>query len=554
MELAEITIDSFAGGGGASTGIEMALSALEAQGFEIDDTDVTIALNHNGAALAMHMANHPNTIHLEADIWTVDPRATTKGRPVGLAWASPDCTQFSRAKGGQPVSGKIRGLAWSVLHQAEQVMPRVLLLENVEEFQDWGPLIPGKGGFVPDPDRRGETFRKWVARFKKLGYRVEWKSLRACDYGAPTIRKRLYIIMRRDDEPIVWPKPTHGDPKSAAVRAGKLLPWRTAAEIIDWDLPCPSILMSNADAKEYTKATGRRIIRPLADNTMARIAAGVRRYVLESSDPFIVTCNHSGAGFRGQGLDDPFLTVAGARGAHGLVTPSMAPFITSYYGESDGRNDRAARIDEPLRTVTTEPRHGIVVPHLMTMRNSGKPYSAANEPTHTVTAGGASLNVVEAAIAPFITAHYSSDLGSPANAPMRTVTGIPKIDPVVSQLQIPPLTEEQIESAHRVAAFLRQHGAWDDREFVTVGDFVVVDIGMRMLTPRELARAQGFPEDYILAAPYQGGTLSETDQRHKIGNSVCPPVAKALVEANYRPRRASAPRPEQGWLFEKEAA
>jgi DNA (cytosine-5)-methyltransferase 1 len=300
----EMIIDSFAGGGGASTGIELALQAL---GFE--DPSVDIAINHNGPALAMHAANHPGTLHMESDIWTVDPLATTAGRPVGLLWASPDCRHFSRAKGSTPVSKKVRGLAWSIGHWAEQVHPRIIILENVEEFMTWGPTMIGpKGDDIPDPQRSGETFREWLARFKKAGYRVEWRVLRACDYGAPTIRKRLYIIMRRDGEPIVWPKPTHGAPTSPGVRAGKLKPWMTAAEIIDWSLPCPSILVTKEEARVYTKATRRQIVRPLAPNTLTRIAKGFRRYVLECEQPV---------------------------------------FMTSDYSESGGRNDRAAPGCEP---------------------------------------------------------------------------------------------------------------------------------------------------------------------------------------------------------------
>jgi DNA (cytosine-5)-methyltransferase 1 len=536
----EIVIDSFAGGGGASTGIEAALRAIGAEPGVVD-----IAINHNGAALAMHAANHPCTLHLAADIWTVDPLATTKGRPVGLLWGSPDCRHFSKAKGGAPVSDSVRGLAWTLAHWAEQVRPRLIFLENVEEFATWGPTITGpKGHLIADPDRVGETFRQWAARFKKLGYRVECRVLRACDFGAPTIRKRLYIIMRRDGEKIAWPKPTHGDPKSAAVRKGKRLPWRTAAEIIDWNRPCPSILMSRDEARAYTAATGTRVVRPLADNTMARIAAGVKRYVLEAAEPFIVTCNHSGNGFRGQGLAEPFVTVTKARDAHGLVMP----LLSAYYG-----SDQDTPVSDPLHTVTTKDRFGLIqvsAHHIMTMRNAGKPYSAADEPTHTVTAGGAGLTVVSA----FMIAHYGNDVGASIDRPVRTLTGIPKIEPVTCEGAIPPLSEEQIARAHQVADFLRAHGAWDDREFVTVGDYIVVDIGMRMLTPRELARAQGFPEDYVLAAPFNGGVLSESDQRHKIGNSVCPPVAAALVAANYQPRVASVERADQGWLFETEAA
>lgn len=517
--LQEIIVDSFAGGGGASTGIELALQAL---GY--DDAIVDFAINHNGAALAMHEVNHPGTVHMEADIWTVDPRASTKGKPVGLLWTSPDCTQFSRAKGGTPVSAKIRGLAWSVANWAEQVSPRVILLENVEEFLKWGPLMPHPtkpNELIADPSRAGETFKAWSSKFRKLGYKMEWRILKACDYGAPTIRRRLHIIMRRDGEKIVWPAPTHGNPNSHAVKSGKLLPWRTAAEIIDWWRPTPSILMSRDDAREYTRATGQRIKRPLEYKTMVRIAAGVLRYVLEAAKPFVVTCNHAGPNFRGESLDEPFVTVTKAWDAHGLAVPTLATFITSYYGETvDGRNDRAAAIDESIRTIATQPRHG----------------------------------VVEAAVAPFMAAHYSNDVGSPADAPTRTITGTPKVEPVAAQLHLPPLTEEQMASARKVAAFLREHDAWDDREFVTVGDYVMVDIGMRMLTPRELARAQGFPEDYVLAAPHKGGVLSETDQRHKIGNSVCPPVAAAIVAANYRPQLRTTIPADQGWLFEGEAA
>lgn len=263
--LQEIVVDSFAGGGGASTGIEAALRAVSA------DTDtVDVAINHSGAALAMHMANHPTTLHLESDIWTVDPLSVTKGRPVGLLWGSPDCRHFSRAKGTTPVSQKIRGLAWSLAHWAEQVQPRTIFLENVEEFQTWGPLNLGpKGTEVPDPARAGETFREWVTHFKRMGYRVEWKVLRACDYGAPTIRKRLYIIMRRDGEPIVWPKPTHGDPQSPAVCNGRLQAWVTAADIVDWSLPCPSDShdarrgsnLYRSDGTQVDPAAGRQHVR-----------------------------------------------------------------------------------------------------------------------------------------------------------------------------------------------------------------------------------------------------------------------------------------------------
>lgn len=512
-KFSEIVVDSFAGGGGASTGIEMALQSMASSGVPMESTDVTVAINHNSTALAMHCANHPSTIHMEADIWTVDPLATTQGRPVGLFWASPDCTHHSRAKGGTPVSDNIRGLAWVVAHWAEMVMPRMIFLENVEEFEDWGPTMLSKKGRVPNPNRKGQTFKKWVGRFRKLGYRVDWRVLRACDYGAPTIRKRLFVIMRRDNQPIVWPAPTHGDPKSLGVREGRLQPWRTAADIIDWALPGHSILMDREQAQEYKKITGFIVQRPLAFNTMARIAAGVKRYILSAAEPFVVTCIDRGENFRGQNLGEPSKTVASERQSYCLGMP----FVTTYYGQrDDGTNDRGSSLAVPLPTVTTANRHGVV---------------------HA-----------------FLTSHQTHDPhGVPVDVPLRTITGIPKTDPVIVTSVLPPLTLELTERARRVAGFLRAHGQWDEREFVTVGQYVVIDIGMRMLTPRELARAQGFPDDYILAAPYNDGILSESDQRHKIGNSVSPPVAAALVAANYVPQIREANRADQQWLFEESA-
>jgi DNA (cytosine-5)-methyltransferase 1 len=276
--MAEIIVDSFAGGGGASTGIEIALGRSP-----------DIAINHDAVALAMHEVNHPATKHLTSDIWSVDPLTATGGRPVGLLWASPDCKHFSKAKGGKPVEKKIRGLAWVVVHWANVVSPRVIILENVEEFSTWGPLGADN---KPCPVQKGVIFRRWLSELEGLGYAVEWRELRACDYGAPTIRKRLFLIARRDGLPIVWPDQTHGDPKSDAVKQGRLKPWRTAAEIIDWSLPCPSIFATSAEIMaEY----GLRAVRPLQAATMARIAKGVKRYVLDAARPFIVNLTHQGA-------------------------------------------------------------------------------------------------------------------------------------------------------------------------------------------------------------------------------------------------------------------
>lgn len=295
----ELIVDSFAGGGGASTGIEMALGRSP-----------DFAINHDDVALSMHRANHPKTSHLPHNIWKVDPSALCAGRPVGLLWASPDCKHFSKAKGGKPVEKSIRDLAWVIVRWAKQVKPRVILMENVEEFVTWGPLGPDSR---PCPKRKGEEFQRWIRELKRLGYKVEWREMRACDHGAPTIRKRFFLIARRDGKPIVWPKPTHGDPKSEDVKAGKLLPWRVAAEVIDWSLPCPSIFLT----KEEARVIGAK--RPLAEATMARIAKGVKRYVLDAAEPFLVSLTHHG-GDRNEAVSEPFKTITGAhRGEKALI-------------------------------------------------------------------------------------------------------------------------------------------------------------------------------------------------------------------------------------------
>ena len=298
----EIIVDSFAGGGGASLGIEMALGRSP-----------DVAINHDADALAMHEVNHPATLHLNSNIWAIDPDSVEPGRPIGLMWASPDCKHHSKAKGGKPLSRNIRDLAWVVVLWAERRRPRVICLENVEEFRDWGPLGDDDR---PILEKRGQTFDKWVGSLRKLGYRVEHRELRACDYGAPTIRKRPFLIARCDGAPIVWPKPTHGDPKSADVKAARLLPWRTAAEIIDWSRPCHSIFLT----RDEGRAVG--VNRPLAEATMARIAKGVKRYVLDAAEPFVV--RHFGESV-GSPIDAPIGTVtAGGGGKAGLIAPTLA--------------------------------------------------------------------------------------------------------------------------------------------------------------------------------------------------------------------------------------
>lgn len=646
----ELVIDCFAGGGGASEGMEMAMRDMRLAALLPEDhrCAVDIAINHDPKAIAMHAANHPRTMHLTADIWTADPLTVTGGIAVGALWASPDCRGFSKAKGGAPVSKSVRSLAWVVAHWAEQVRPREIYMENVEEFQDWCDLDPTSR---PDKNLKGKEFKRWVARFRRMGYRVEWKVLRANFFGAPTIRKRLYIMMRCDGEPIIWPQETHADPKSAEVAAGTKKAWPVAADILDFDRPCPSILMTKEEAKAYTKATGTKIIRPLAFNSEERIAKGTKRYVIDKGDDaFMAVLNHSGQHFRGQGLDEGVATVTRARDAHGLVVPHLmtmrnaakpfsgadeathtitaggaglasveaeiAPFLS--HGQHGGRS-RAA--DDPVHTVAASRKDTNQVAAVYVAQHNGGPRGAigrpadepastltvegsqqqvvsaflarqfgasighdAQEPNGTITAGGGGKTQVVSAhmismkgsdrrassveapanaataqgqhsgvVVPFLSAYYGVDQDTPMTDPMHTVPTKARFAHVEADVEVEPLTDAQLDSARKVAAFLRKYDCWDDREFVTLIirgiQYIIIDIGMRMLTPRELARAQGFRETYILAAPFNGGFLTETDQRHKIGNSVCPDMAFALFRNNYRPKPRLVVDNDQGWLF-----
>lgn len=534
--LTGLIVDSFAGGGGASTGIEWALGRSP-----------DVAIDHNAEALAMHAANHPATLHLCENVWKIDPAECTKGRDVDLLWASPDCRHHSRAKGGRPVSVSVRGLADVVLVWARVARPRVICLENVVEFADWGPL--GQDG-RPCPLRRGEEFRRWVRALEHLGYVVEWRELRACDYGAPTIRNRFFLVARCDGQPIVWPAPTHGDPKSEAVKSGARQPWRTAAEIIDWSLPCPSIFLTRDEAK----ALRLRVVRPLAEKTMARIARGFRRYVLDRPEPFIVTAGvpFVSRGQHGGGnrpADAPLHTVTASDGDQNQV---VMPYLAQHNG---GVLGRAA--DAPLSTVATAGSHQQPVMAYLVPRygesDGQRPRARAIDcpaPSVVPTGNGAGL-----ICAPFMTAYYGTGEGAACDDPMRTATTRDRFALVQLEVAVPPPTDEGMAGARRVAEFLRAQGVWDGPgDVVTVGPYVVVDIGMRMLTPRELARAQGFPDTYILDAPHAGARLTETAQRHKIGNSVSPYPAAALVRANMIDALAMPPAPRRRAHFPPELA
>ncbi|MCB5201902.1 DNA cytosine methyltransferase [Neorhizobium sp. T786] len=409
-------VDSFAGGGGASTGIEMALGRSP-----------DIAINHNPAALALHAANHPQTLHLSENVWKVDPLDHLAGRHIGLMHFSPDCKHFSKAKGGKPVERNIRDLAWIIPGWVERIQKSggridVITMENVEEFKDYGPLVPTERGLMPDPERKGETFQKWCKQLRKLGGKIAYRELRACDFGAPTIRKRLFMIIRFDGRPIVWPEPTHGAPGDADVIAGRKLSWRTAAEIIDWSLPCPSIFDTSG---EVMAKHGLRAVRPLADNTMARVARGMKRYVLDAERPFIVQTGYGerkGQDPRCMDAAAPLGTVVAGGIKHAVVAPSLTRFNIGATG-SDLR--------EPMPTVTANSfikrpggaaPLGIIAPRLMTMRNSGKPFNGADEPTHTITAGGAGLSVV----APVLTHAQQGGAVRSVEQPHHTITASKK--------------------------------------------------------------------------------------------------------------------------------
>ena len=527
-----LIIDNFAGGGGASLGIERALGRLD------------IAINHDAEAITMHRANHPGTRHFERNIWQIDPLDATGGRRVALAWFSPDCKHFSKAKGSRPLQRNIRDLAWVVVLWARRARPAVICLENVEEFQVWGPLdMEG----LPVKERGGETFKRWVRELRRLGYRVEWRELRACDYGTPTVRKRLFVIARCDGRPIVWPEPTHGE---------GLQPYRTAAECIDWSLPCPSIFLS----KEDGRALG--VKRPLAEATMRRIARGVVRYVLEAAEPFIVPITHSGD-LRVHSIGDPLRTVTTAhRGEHALI----APYFIQRHGERAGQAPRCHPADRPAHVVTPTANSHMLACAYLAQHNTGMTGHDARRPVSTIVQRGTTQGFATA----FLSRHFGGSVGQDAEAPAPTVTagGGGKTAIVAAALshQYSSNTnggDGRLARPHKtvttgghhglIAAFLTKYygegGQWqtvadpmhtvptkDRMGLVTVAidgqTWALDDIGMRMLTPRELFRAQGFPDSYIVDPPFNGKPMTKTAQIRMCGNSVCPQVAEAIVRAN----------------------
>ena len=563
--LRELIIDNFAGGGGASVGIELAL------GVPVD-----IAVNHDENAIAMHEANHPFTTHYREDVFAIDPEKVTGGRPVGIAWFSPDCKHFSRAKGSKPVERKIRGLSWVILKWAlSSAAPRIFFMENVPEIQTWGPLKEINGKLYPDPDKAGQTFNGFIAMLTTgidrsnpafieaceffhldkdsehadklvngLGYEVKWQELKACDYGAPTIRKRFYLIARRDGKPIEWPKPTHGKAKGVK-------PYRTAAECIDWSLPCPSIF-------------GRK--KELAENTLRRIARGLDKFVIRNPKPFIVpvgygerlnqqprvndintplstivsTCKQglctpsliqyhteqSKGEVRGQKVDSPAMTIDGSN-----RYAINAAYLSKYFS---GEQQSGASLEEPAPTVTAIDHTALVTGSIVKYYSGAEQFSALDEPIHTVTTKDR-----HGLAASHLGVFRKNTDGKDLNEPMPTLTTS------AGHMAHIKTYFEKIDGAENlghwseVRSLLNTYAGYSIAEdevllFEINGTrYYIADIGLRMLKAHELMLAQGFPPDYVIdIEPYIGKPYSEAKQIARLGNAVCPPVATALIRAN----------------------
>lgn len=560
-----LIVDNFAGGGGASCGIELATGR-----------PVNIAINHDPAAIAMHKANHPYTEHYQESVWDIDPKEICKGQPVGLAWFSPDCKHFSKAKGGKPVDKNIRGLAWIVLKWAGMVRPRVIILENVEEFQTWGPVRKGQ----PVKSKQGETFERWKSQLSALGYVIEHRELKACDYGAPTIRKRFFLIARCDGEPIVWPEPTHGPADSPEVKSGKRKPYRTAAECIDFTLPCPSIF----DRKK-----------PLAVNTQRRIARGIDKFVIKESKPFILPIGYgerNGQKPRVHDIEKPLPTIVSSCKQY-LCTPYLssikfnneptaiinplqtitavnshsliAPALIQYHSETAKADVRGQSLDKPIMIVDSSPRYGVFIPYL-SKYFGGVVGADVQSPMPTVTA--IDHNALSM---PFLTQYYSgADHANTVCNPLQTITVQPRHYLCKGYLTIlrnnmdcrainEPLNTITTSGAHfaytkvyvkkykpgcnlynwgKVRELLNTYTDWNlSNDEVLIfningAEHFIYDIGLRMLQPKELYKAQGFPDDYIIEKDCNGKAYPKSKQVARCGNAVPPPFAKALVMAN----------------------
>ena len=569
----ELIVDNFAGGGGASTGIELAT------GYSVD-----IAINHDPEAIKMHKANHPNTKHYCENVWAVDPVKACNGHPVGLAWFSPDCKHFSKAKGGKPKDKNIRGLAWVALRWAGLVRPRVIMLENVEEFKTWGPL---NRRHHPIKSKQGRTFEKFVQQLTDLGYEVQFKELVAADYGAPTMRKRFFMIARCDGKPIVWPEPTHAPADSEEVKKGLLKPYVGAYTQLDFSLPCPSIFDTSEEIKEKY---GIRAVRPLAQKTMDRIARGLKKFVLDNPEPFIIQCNHGGER-RPNDIREPMPTITGKHG-YGIVEPYM---VQCKY------NNEAQDVQKPIGTLTTVGSHLLVEPKLapyMGTNTTNHPGGNCKDPIHTITTGnqqclisptliqyhsetskdGVRGQTIEdpimtvdssnryGLVTSFLHKYYDGGYkgaGETVENPLPTVTAWDHNSVVTANLiqmnnhcdgkdirqPLPTITAGDGHFGEVRAFLIKYYGqgtgqdikdpldtvtAHDRFGLVTINgtDYQIVDIGLRMLEPKELYGCQGFPDDYIIDHDYTGKTYPRSEQVRRCGNAVCPPIPAALVKAN----------------------
>lgn len=541
----ELIVDNFAGGGGASTGIELAT------GYSVD-----IAINHDPEAIKMHKANHPNTKHYCENVWAVDPVKACKGHPVALAWFSPDCKHFSKAKGGKPKDKNIRGLAWVACRWAGLVRPRVIMLENVEEFKTWGPL--GRRHH-PIKSKQGETFRKFVQQLTDLGYEVQFKELIAADYGAPTMRKRFFMLARCDGKPIVWPEPTHAPADSDDVKAGLLKPYVGAYTQLDFSLPCPSIFDTSEEIKEKY---GIRAVRPLAPKTMERIARGLKKFVLDNPEPFIVPIGYGerkGQAPRVHDIEKPLPTIVGS-GKHYLCEPYMVQI-----GQTGFTKDRSKDVKEPLTTIVSKNEHCLISPTLIQYHSEtaqGEVRGQTIEDPIMTVDGSNRYGLVTSFIQKYYGGNYQGN-GSDIKEPLHTITTLERNAMCAVNLiqmnnhcdgrdvkePIPTITAGDGHFGEVRAFLIKYYGqgtgqdikapldtvtAQDRFGLVTINgvDYQIVDIGLRMLEPRELYGCQGFPDDYIIDHDYTGKTYPRSEQVRRCGNAVCPPIPAALVRAN----------------------
>ena len=537
----ELIVDNFAGGGGASTGIELAT------GYSVD-----IAINHDPEAIKMHKANHPNTKHYCENVWAVDPVKACKEHPVGLAWFSPDCKHFSKAKGGKPKDKNIRGLAWVALRWAGLVRPRVIMLENVEEFKTWGPL---NRRHHPIKSKQGRTFEKFVHQLTDLGYEVQFKELVAADYGAPTMRKRFFMIARCDGKTIVWPEPTHAPADSEEVKKGLLKPYVGAYTQLDFSLPCPSIFDTSEEIKEKY---GIRAVRPLAQKTMDRIARGLKKFVLDNPEPFIIQCNHGGER-RPNDIREPMPTITGKHG-YGIVEPYMVQI-----GQTGFTKDRSKDVREPLTTIVSKNEHCLISPTLIQYHSEtskdGVRGQTIEDPIMTVDSSNR-YGLVTSFLHKYYDGGYKG-AGETVENPLPTVTAWDHNSVVTANLiqmnnhcdgkdirqPLPTITAGDGHFGEVRAFLIKYYGqgtgqdikdpldtvtAHDRFGLVTINgtDYQIVDIGLRMLEPKELYGCQGFPDDYIIDHDYTGKTYPRSEQVRRCGNAVCPPIPAALVRAN----------------------